>query len=108
MTEKELQKKCENYLNKLDIKYISRYNENMLKRNIGIRKDLKGVPDLVILCHYGQMVFIELKTEKAFKMPNHNRSEDQLEWANYLMKNGHDYCCLCDFKVFKEIIDLYK
>ena len=104
--ENDIQKECEDYLNKLHIKYIPRFNENLFKKNRGIRKNLKGVPDLIVFLPQGVTLFFELKKPEKYILKDHSLSDDQKEWMQYLNAMGHKYYCIDNSEIFKKIIML--
>lgn len=105
LTENALQKQCESLLNKHKIKYITRYNENLFKHNRGIRKDLKGCPDLIIFMPNNMLIAIELKQPNKYKNPEDGLSDDQKEWRDYFLNNNYKWYCLDDYKEFEKIIN---
>lgn len=105
MTEPEFQKECESLLNKLKIKYIPRFNENLFKKNRGIRKDLKGFVDLLIFMPNGKPLAVELKAPDKYKDPQDGLSSDQKEWRDYFLTNGYEWHCLDSWIEFKKIIE---
>jgi hypothetical protein len=104
MTEAILQKTCESLLKKKNIKFITRFNENLFKRNRGIRKDLKGCPDLICFMPNGRLIAIELKAPEKYIAPEMGLSDDQKEWRDYFIKNSYEWYCVDSFIEFKKII----
>jgi hypothetical protein len=105
MTESILQKTCESVLKRNNIKFITRFNENLFKHNRGIRKDLKGCPDLICFLPNSRLIAIELKAPGKYIDPEMGLSDDQKEWRDYFIQNNHEWYCLDSFIEFKKIIE---
>jgi hypothetical protein len=112
MTEHEIQVELVKYLSKLKIKFFAVPNGfvrggdrlesakymNYMKAE-GFRN---GAPDLVLLPGGGNVVFLELKTEKG------KPSEYQLEWQEFFNLNQYAYKIVYGLNEARQFIDKIK
>lgn len=95
-----------------DMQYPS--HKNMLfavpnggQRNVVVASKLKaegvraGVADLILMCGFGNIVFIEMKTEKG------KQQESQIVFERMCNKNGYIYKIVRSFEDFKKLIEMY-
>lgn len=95
-----------------DMQYPS--HKNMLfavpnggQRNVVVASKLKaegvraGVADLILMCGFGNIVFIEMKTEKG------KQQESQIAFERMCNKNGYVYKIVRNFEEFEKLIKLY-
>lgn len=111
MTEyKLLQLPAIKYCEENNIKFICKPNttKGKFRSNTTITKKLKGMLDIITIMPYGKTLYFEFKTPEKYNLKDHNRSQEQLEWEEYLISNSHIYFCLDNIESFKQIIDRYK
>lgn len=69
----------------------------------------RGVPDLClpypVAGYHG--LYLELKTPKAYAMKNHNLSEYQLEWVDYLAEQGYAIAVAGGWQAAVWVLHLY-
>ena len=88
--ESKLLKKCTDFLRRNHYKFIHDYSRAINER---------GYLDLYIFMPKRRLVVIELKAEKG------RLSDEQKEWANYLLYHGYEvYRKVMSYKRFIEII----
>ena len=113
LTEHEIQVEIVKYLSQNKIKYFAVPNgfvrggsdrvENAKYVNYMKAEGLKnGAPDLVILPGNGDVIFLEVKTEKG------KPSEYQLEWQDFFNLNQYTYKIVYGLKEAKIYIDKIK
>jgi hypothetical protein len=102
MAEKDIQKEIESYLNSLELLYIPRANEAKGGRKRFIRKDLTGIPDLIMPILKRITIFMEIKK------PGETLRKDQEKWKEYLIKANQIYYTVESFKEAKKIIDYWR
>lgn len=112
-TEHEIQVELVKYLSKYKIKHFAVPNgfvrggsdkvENARYVNYMKAEGLKnGAPDLVLLPGSGDVIFLELKTEKG------KLSEYQLEWQEFFNRNQYVYKIVYGLNEAKQFIDKIK
>lgn len=100
MTEKQLQKKCEDYLKANGLIYLHIQNNPHAQRfRAAANKRLKGFPDFVIFQDFGTTIFIELKTEEGIQSP------EQKEYQKKLESLDHFYFVVRTFENFVSILE---
>jgi hypothetical protein len=89
MTESNLQRQCNEYLDKAGILYYHREKGRSHKQTA----HSKGLPDLMIW-YNGRCVFVELKTAEGVW------SNEQQEWCNKANRAGISYVVVRTFDAF--------
>jgi hypothetical protein len=104
LTEKELQKSCELYLQQKKIKYV--HIENTAGNRFKTRntRQFKGLPDLLIFCK-NSCIFVELKKDEKLKL-----SDEQEKWKvdiENIGTNFYKHFLVYNLEMFIKTINLY-